>query len=120
MITHIVMIKLQEPTDDNINGVVEQVASMDGKIDELISIEVGRDVIRSPRSYDVGLIARFATLDDLNSYGTHPVHLPVLDFIRPLASSVVAVDFEVQSTILFEHRFAAVLERRLVRYLSVS
>ncbi len=94
MITHIVLIKLKEPTEENMATAVATIRAMNGKIPILKSLEVGEDVIRSTRSYDIGLIARFDSLDDLQTYQTHPVHLPVLAYLRGVMDSVVAVDYE--------------------------
>lgn len=93
MITHIVMVKLKEPTAENIAEVVAKIKSMRGQIDVLRSLEVGADIVRSERAYDVALIARFDDMAGLETYNTHPVHLPVLDFLRARISAA-AVDFE--------------------------
>ncbi len=94
MITHIVLIKLKEPTAENLATAIDKIGAMDGNIPILKSLEVGQDVIRSPRSYDIGLIARFDNLDDLQNYQTHPVHVPVLEYLRSVMESVVAVDYQ--------------------------
>jgi hypothetical protein len=67
---------------------------MDGKIEVLKSLEVGQDVVRSARSYDLALIARFEDRAGLEIYNTHPVHQPILAYLRERMSAVTAVDFE--------------------------
>ncbi|MCA9953025.1 MAG: Dabb family protein [Anaerolineales bacterium] len=94
MITHIVLIKLKQPSAENMATAVNKIRAMADKIPILQSLEVGQDVIRSTRSYDIGLIARFNNLDDLQTYQTHPVHVPVLEHIRNVMDSVIAVDYE--------------------------
>ena len=93
-VTHIVMVKLKEPTSENINEAVGKIRSMEGKIDVVKSLEVGRDIVRSERSYDLALIAKFEDRAGLEIYNTHPVHQPVLAYLRERLSSAVAVDFE--------------------------
>lgn len=93
-LTHIVMIKLKDPTPENIDEAVAQIRSMEGKIEVLKSLEVGKDVVRSERSYDLALIAKFEDRARLEVYNTHPVHLPVLAYLRERMSAVTAVDFE--------------------------
>jgi len=93
-LTHIVMVKLKDPTPENIEEAVAKIRSMDGKIEVLKSLEVGRDVVRSERSYDLGLIAKFEDRAGLEIYNTHPVHLPVLAYLRERMSAITAVDFE--------------------------
>lgn len=93
-VTHIVMAKLKEPTDENIDEAIAKIRAMEGKIDVLKSLEVGKDIVRSGRSYDLALIAKFDDMAGLEVYNTHPVHLPILAYLRERVSSVVAVDFE--------------------------
>ena len=68
--------------------------SMQGKINLLNYLEVGVDVIRSERSYDLALVTRFSSLEDLQAYQVHPYHADVvLPFMRGCSASVVAVDY---------------------------
>jgi Stress responsive A/B Barrel Domain len=95
MITHIVFFKLAEPTPENIAGTREKLLSMSGKILELRHLEVGIDVIRSERSYDLALVTRFDSLADLQAYQVHPWHAgEVLPHMKSVSSSIVAVDYE--------------------------
>lgn len=93
-LTHIVMVKLKDPTPENIDEAVEKIRSMEGKIDVLKSLEVGRDIVRSERSYDLALIAKFEDRAGLEIYNTHPVHQPILAYLRERMSTATAVDFE--------------------------
>jgi stress responsive alpha/beta barrel protein len=95
MITHIVFFKLSEPTPEKIAGTREKLLSMSGKIPELRHLEVGTDVIRSERSYDLALVTRFDSLADLQAYQVHPWHAgEVLPHMKSVCSSIVAVDYE--------------------------
>ena len=68
---------------------------MDGKIDLLRHLEVGVDVIRSERSYDIALTTRFDSLEDLQAYQVHPYHAgDVVSHMKSVCSSIVAVDYE--------------------------
>jgi hypothetical protein len=95
MITHIVLFKLADPTPENLAATRNKLLSMDGKIDLLRHLEVGVDLIRSERSYDIALTTRFDSLDDLQSYQIHPYHAgEVVPHMKAVCSSVVAVDYE--------------------------
>lgn len=95
MITHIVLFKLAEPTTEGINIVKEKLLSMQGKIPVLRHLEAGNDIVRSPRSYDVALITRFDSMEDLDSYQIHPYHAnEVVPVMKSLCSSIIAVDYE--------------------------
>ena len=95
MIAHIVLFKLKEPTAANIKAVKEMLLSMNGRLPMLRHLEVGTDVIRSERSYDVALYTRFDSLDDLHSYQVHPYHADtVVTFMKTNCSATVAADYE--------------------------
>jgi hypothetical protein len=95
MITHLVFFKLTDPTPDNTAATRAKLLSMEGQIPLLRHLEAGVDVIRSERSYDVALITRFDSLDDLQAYQIHPYHAgEVIPFMKSVCSSIVAVDYE--------------------------
>ena len=95
MITHIVLFKLTEPTTENMAETRKKLLSMDGKIDLLRHLEVGVDVIRSERSFDIALTTRFDSREDLQAYQVHPYHAgEVIPHMKSVCSSIVAVDYE--------------------------
>lgn len=95
MITHIVLFKLTDPSPATIAAAREKLLCMAGKIDFLRHLEVGTDVIRSERSYDLALVTTFDSLDDLQAYQVHPYHAgEVVPHMKSVSSSVVTVDFE--------------------------
>lgn len=94
MITHIVLFKLSEPTTENIEATKNKLLSMAGKIDQLRHIEVGVDVIRSERSYDIALTTRFDSLEELQAYQVHPYHAgEVVPYMKAVCSAIAAVDY---------------------------
>ena len=95
MVTHIVLFKLADPTAENVTATRNKLLSMDGKIDLLRHLEVGVDVIRSERSYDIALTTRFDSLEDLQAYQVHPYHAGVVvPHMKSVCSSIVAADYE--------------------------
>ena len=95
MITHIVLFKLTDATVDNIAATRGKLLSMQGKIPMLRHLEAGVDVIRSERSYDIALVTKFDTLDDLQAYQIHPYHAgEVVPHMKAVCSSTVSVDFQ--------------------------
>jgi hypothetical protein len=63
-------------------------------IKEILVYEIGRDVVRSERSYDFAIVSLFANIETLDRYRTHPEHLKVLEKIKNLCADIVVVDFE--------------------------
>ncbi|MSN25038.1 MAG: Dabb family protein [Geobacter sp.] len=95
MITHLVFFKLADPSAENLAATRDKLLSMEGRIPLLRHLEAGVDVIRSERSYDVALITRFDSLDDLQAYQIHPYHAgEVVPFMKSVCSSIAAVDYE--------------------------
>ena len=93
MLTHVVMFKLKEKTQELVDETVARLMAMDGEIPSLRGLEVGADVILSTRSYDVVLIADFDNQDGLDAYIAHPAHQVVLEFIERVMEPRIVVDF---------------------------
>jgi len=94
MINHIVFFKLKDRSAESAQRTKEVLLSMQGKIPQLLALEVGIDVLRSERSYDVALISKFSSLSDLDAYQIHPVHQEVIQYIRMVGDGSVSVDYE--------------------------
>ena len=94
MITHIVFFKLSDATVDNLTATQGKLLSMQGKIPVLRHLEAGIDVIRSERSYDIALVTKFDSLDDLQAYQIHPYHAgEVVPHMKAVCSSIISVDY---------------------------
>lgn len=94
MFTHIVFFKLKEANKENVNFVKERLLSLDGNIPKLRYIEVGEDVIRSERSFDVSLITRFDNKEDYEEYATCKYHVEeVINKIKPYLQESKAMDY---------------------------
>jgi hypothetical protein len=94
MLTHVVLFKLKDRSPEAIEITRSVLANMEGKIEQLLSIEVGTDVLHLERSYDIALITKFKTLADLDAYQVHPVHQEVIAHMKTvLDGTSVSVDF---------------------------
>ncbi len=89
---HIVFFKLKD--QNNAQKARDVLLGMKGKIPQLRYLEAGIDVLHSERSYDLALVEKFNSLDDLKAYQAHPVHLEVLKYMTSVMESSVTVDFE--------------------------
>jgi hypothetical protein len=95
MIAHIVLFKLKEPTAENSTAVRDMLLSMNGKVPQLRHLEVGIDIIRSERSYDVALYTKFDSRADLEAYQVYPYHAgTVVPFMKANCAAIVAADYE--------------------------
>ena len=94
MVKHIVMFKLLEKNEANMEKIINALKTLEGNIDVLRSVEIGVDLTQSERSYDIVLTTEFDDREGLKAYSPHPKHLPVVEIIRPLCSASVVVDYE--------------------------
>lgn len=94
MITHIVLFKLKDSSPSNVEKARDVLLGMEGRIPELRHLEVGIDVLRSERSYDLALVAKFDSLEELQAYQKHPVHVEVAKYMTSVRESAVAVDYQ--------------------------
>jgi hypothetical protein len=94
MITHIVCFKLKDRSAASVQRTRDVLLSMEGKIEQLLHLEVGADVLHTERSYDIVLITKFNSMADLDAYQIHPFHQEIVKHIKSVGDTSVAVDFE--------------------------
>ncbi len=96
MFTHVVLFKLKENTEDNVTFVANTLKAMEGKIAQLKGLEVGIDELNTERSFDVCLITRFNSINDMNDYQVHPYHVnEVLNKIKPYIEVSKVADYNI-------------------------
>ena len=95
MIRHIVLFKIKDEFKDEIPQLVENFRGMKGKIEGMLDLEAGADILKSDRSYDLALVTVFDSMASFEAYQTHPVHLPVKARMHEVRSASVACDFEI-------------------------
>ena len=87
MITHIVMWKLKEIAEDrtkaaNAEIIKNNLEGLSKVIPQIKYIEVGINGDKgSSNNYDVVLISKFESFDDLEIYQKHPAHKEIGDFV---------------------------------------
>ena len=94
MIRHIVLFKIKDEYKEEIPQLVRNFYGMKGKIEGMLDLQAGQDVLHSERSYDLALITVFDSMESFQAYQTHPVHMPVKKRMHEVRSASVACDFE--------------------------
>ncbi len=94
MLTHVVFFKLKDNSRENLEKVKTDLLALKDQIPLIKSMEVGIDVLRSERSYDIVLYSKFDSFEDMMAYQVHPVHVKFADYIQTIKESVLAVDYE--------------------------
>lgn len=93
-----VFFKLIDPTRDNLEKSRDILLNMRGKIEQLREMEVGIDITRSKRSFDLMLFTKFESLGDLDDYIRHPIHITAQKHLSPLVELSNTVDYEYETS----------------------
>lgn len=86
----------EENRESNILKAKELLNALEGKINELVSMEVGVNFDTADRAFDLSLYSKFQTKEDLNAYAIHSEHLKVVEFIKSVASESKVVDYIIE------------------------
>jgi len=92
MVTHIVCHKYTDR--EEAKKIAPMLKALVGVVPGLISMEAGADFMGSARSFDLALIAKFESREDLAVYAEHPEHVKVKEYIHTVLEKGIAVDFE--------------------------
>jgi hypothetical protein len=94
MLTHIVCWKYKPEIDSATRSKhIESLRALTEVISDIVSLNVGADILHLKRSFDTGLVAVFADRDALDRYTDHPEHQKAAAMGREISESVVSVDF---------------------------
>ena len=94
MLTHIVCWKYKSETSPEKRAEhLAKLKSLPNVIDEIISFNVGTDILHLERSFDTGLTSTFADRAALDAYTVHPAHQEVAAMGKEISAQVVSVDF---------------------------
>ena len=100
MLNHIVMWRFKEEAAgktkaENMARFKSMLENLTGKIEEIIHLEVGINLIDSETASDLVLNSQFKSVNDLNTYNNHPEHQKVLAFGKEVIAERRAVDYEI-------------------------
>jgi Stress responsive A/B Barrel Domain len=94
MITHIVCWKYKaETSQEQRDEHLKMLKKLPNAISEIVTFEVGFDILHLDRSFDTGLVATYKNLAGLDAYTVHPSHQEVANFGKIVAEKVISVDF---------------------------
>jgi hypothetical protein len=97
MISHVVIFKFSDPHSPDVESVYIKLRSLAGKVPQLKRLEVGMNLVHSERAYDLALVAKFDSMQDLEAYEIHPYHKEVAQYVRSIALNIISVDYEIQN-----------------------
>ncbi|MEG1559890.1 MAG: Dabb family protein [Clostridia bacterium] len=94
MIKHIVCHKIR--LEEDAKRCAELLNGLFGKVPTLRAMQAGVDVLKSSRSYELGIVAEFDDLNGLSEYDNHPLHQETRKYIASVKDETypsVACDF---------------------------
>ena len=94
MLTHAVFFKLIDCSPEGAAEVRDRILALRDEIPQLRHLEAGVDLVRSERSWDVALLARFDGRADLDAYAVHPAHVAFAAWLGPRRERSCVVDYE--------------------------
>ncbi len=95
-IQHVVLFRFHEGTDPGaVDAMADALRHLPSLIPQVATYSVGPDLGLSDGSWDFAVSARFATVEDFNTYRHHPEHQSVLtELIEPICAERRSVQFE--------------------------
>lgn len=95
MVKHIVMFRLKDKSPESLEAAKKVLLSMEGKVKEMRSIEVGTDFLHSERSFDLVLTVILDDRAALDAYQNDPYHCSVVKkYMHAAREESAAADYE--------------------------
>ena len=94
MLTHIVCWKYKPETSEGQRADhIARLRALPDVIPNIVSFNVGSDILHLERSFDTGLVAVYPDRAALDVYTDHPAHEEAAALGKRIAERVVSVDF---------------------------
>lgn len=93
MVRHVVLMRFVDAADAP--EAKTRLEALPAVIEQLRSLEVGLDVLRTEVSFDLALVSTHDDLDGLRAYQEHPAHVEFLSWVGPRLAARALVDAEV-------------------------
>ena len=94
MLTHIVCWKYKNETSEQQRADhIARLRALPDSIPNIVSFNVGSDILHLERSFDTGLVSVYPDRETLDFYTDHPAHQEVAALGKQIAEKVVSVDF---------------------------
>lgn len=98
MIIHLVFFNMLPGSEgstgsENAQKLINMLKDLPGKIPEIVELEAGLDISKSPASFEVGLMTKFRSMEDLETYRVHPEHQKVINFVQKTTSARAVTDY---------------------------
>ncbi len=100
MFVHIVAWKYKDETGNELRDLHRtRLRQLPELIPDIVSFEVGADILHLERSYDTGLVARYKNREAFDQYTVHEAHQAVARMGKEIAEHVISVDFSIGDSV---------------------
>ncbi len=79
---------------ENLELLKAKLEALPGLIDEIVSYEVGVNILETPNSYDLVLVSEFESIETLKTYVAHEEHQKVIQFLNVVVADRKVADYE--------------------------
>jgi riboflavin synthase len=94
MLQHYVFLRFQRETPEaHVEEFCRRMQALRGTVPGIEQLQIGRDILRDARSWDLVLVMGFQSVEALRAYQRHPEHQAVMAFSQPRVAEVGSVDF---------------------------
>ena len=94
MLKHIVLFKLNDNNEKNVNELISLLNSMKQKIHQIKDLIVGVNVSKHNKAFDIGVELLINDVSDLNICLDHPYHkVTVMNYINNNTNDIAIMDF---------------------------
>jgi hypothetical protein len=94
MLQHYVFLKYQRETPQaHVEEFCRRMEALRATVPGIERLQIGRDVLRDARSWDLMLVMEFRSVEALRVYQQHPAHQAVMAFNQPRVAEVGSIDF---------------------------
>lgn len=95
MVEHIVLVKLRQATDEQIDELIRRTLALKNCIPGLLDIQQGKNFASRSQGYEIGMTARFEDRAALEAYLPHPMHQEILTYLKEIGlEDLIVVDFD--------------------------
>ena len=97
MIVNNLLLRLKNRDADSIKKTQDLLLGMKGKIEVLLDLQAETNIRQGHSAYDIMLITKFKSMEDMETYLAHPVHLEAAQYIVSVLDAQASVCFEIKA-----------------------
>ncbi len=100
MIRHVVMWRFADEAEgrtrqQNMEYIRDRLMALPAIIPQIKRMEIGIDIGRTDKSYDMMLLSEFESMEALAEYRDHPDHMAVSKYVGKVSTARVVADCEI-------------------------